>query len=306
MSTYALLCCTLSLIQFIVGIGVLVSNVVCFSLWRGNATAKLQGEINKTLDSFATLITMLSKTFLLEEEATTSAEQLKKAITAHETSFTGLKTSLTDAKLELLDPRIQRAANEYDEIVQIMTRLAQNLTGLRSGCTLQNDILRARRQGRHTDTIAPSSSHDVMAAHTHQALQIKNQPDDQVAVFEQFKKHCSPKMIHLTNTARNVLKELRTSFIYSRAGAHTFKEGSASDSSSDTSQASTLRNLRADLKTALAEFNLSHTRALKRLYRHYPTQERPDPARGESTHEESHRPAIGADRPNEAILTLYL
>lgn len=314
---------------FIVGIGVLISNFVCFTLWPGSAAAKLQGDINKTLDSFATLITMLARTFLLEEEMSTSVKHLKKAINAHEASFTGLKTSLADAKLELLDPRIQRSANEYDAIVKSMTRLAQNLTGLRSGCTLQNDILRARKQRRATlqsesgpkvnrlpedflsEPSEPSESLDRAGGVGHHVLEMRDPAEEQIQVFEQFKQSCGPSLKHLTNTARNALKELRTSFIHSRAaGSSSHRHGyQPSSYEGEVSQTARLRAMRADLKKALADFNLSHSRALKRLYRHYPTEDSSKPARGKTEEQEeldrSGKPAMEA-KPNEAIFTIYL
>ena len=51
---------------YIVAIGTGISTLVCIFIWRGSSTSKLQGDINKTLESFATLLNMISKTFLLE------------------------------------------------------------------------------------------------------------------------------------------------------------------------------------------------------------------------------------------------
>jgi hypothetical protein len=71
---------------FICAIGILISNIVCLTIWRGSAVSLLQGSLNKTLDSFGTLIGMLSSTFMLEEGYATSDARLKEAIKAHEVS----------------------------------------------------------------------------------------------------------------------------------------------------------------------------------------------------------------------------
>ncbi|WAQ89456.1 hypothetical protein PtA15_11A144 [Puccinia triticina] len=125
----------------IVLIGMLISNLTCLGFWKGSATDSLQKDINTTLDSFATLVGMLTKTFLLDETIYTDQDRLKQAIDRHDLSFTSLKGSLDAAVYEFFEPRIQRSQHHYRELVASMNRLAQHLTGLRSGCTLQYELL---------------------------------------------------------------------------------------------------------------------------------------------------------------------
>ena len=65
-------------------LGTVISNIVCFLVWKGSATSKLQcawfllirllvyssfrrGDINKTLESFATLVDLLCHSFLSDD-----------------------------------------------------------------------------------------------------------------------------------------------------------------------------------------------------------------------------------------------
>jgi len=125
----------------IILIGMLISNLTGLCFWTGSATDNLQKDVNNTLDSFATLVGMLTKTFLLDETIYTDQERLKRAIDRHHLSFTSLKASLDAAVYEFFEPRIQRSQDHYRELVRSMNRLAQHLTGLRSGCSLQYEML---------------------------------------------------------------------------------------------------------------------------------------------------------------------
>jgi len=71
---------------------------------------------------------------------------LQKAIDAHQAAFTTLKSSLSQAKYEIFDSRMSGTTKQYDAAVSSMTRLAQGLTGMRAGCSLQWDILKAQRE----------------------------------------------------------------------------------------------------------------------------------------------------------------
>lgn len=137
-------------------IAMFISNLVCLGFWRGSATTRLQLDIDKTLDSFSTLLSMLTKTFLLDESIYTDQASLKKAIDDHHASFTSLKSSLDAASYEFFEARIQRSQESYKELIASINRLAQHLIGLRSGCGLQYELMEAARcqpnNGNETDT----------------------------------------------------------------------------------------------------------------------------------------------------------
>jgi hypothetical protein len=73
---------------------------------------------------------------------------LAEAVNAHEKSFVTLKKNLAEAKKEVLNPKIQRAGKRYDMVVESLTRLAQHLTGMRSGLSLQFSLLLRIREGK--------------------------------------------------------------------------------------------------------------------------------------------------------------
>ncbi|KAK7448857.1 hypothetical protein VKT23_013587 [Stygiomarasmius scandens] len=163
--------------------GAVVSNLVCYIVWPTTATQNLQSNMVKTLDSFSTLLSMLTETFLLEPGAISnhrnSQGRIQRAVEAHQGSFTGLKKSLKEAKSEwLLWGRMRRpdwstlpgrtdrmresvdgygAINStgtehmkgkgrrraYEDAVDSLNRLGQHLNGLRTGTRLQYELTKA-------------------------------------------------------------------------------------------------------------------------------------------------------------------
>ncbi|KAG0696971.1 Fusaric acid resistance protein-like-domain-containing protein [Suillus ampliporus] len=139
----------------IVLVGMMISNVVCFALWPQSATENLQLNMTKTLDSFATLLGMLTNTFLLEEPIRQpSQDKIHKAVENHQASFTSLKKNLSEAKSEwfsgLRGQGGKASRQAYEDAVGSLTRLAQHLNGLRSGTRLQYELTKAHSEGRLT------------------------------------------------------------------------------------------------------------------------------------------------------------
>lgn len=118
--------------------------------------------MNKTLDSFTTLLPMLTRIFLLENDSESHMVDLEKIQTAvdnHQNSFTSLQKNLAEAKTEwVLTGGIGGDINElesipgyseisgrrsYEDTVDSLNRLAQHLNGLRSGTRLQYDLTKA-------------------------------------------------------------------------------------------------------------------------------------------------------------------
>ena len=109
----------------------------------------------KTLDSFSTLISLLTGTFLLKDELFhPSQEKISKAVADHQATFTGLKKYLAEARSERLCNG-PTTSDPYEDAVDSLTRLAQHLNGLRSGTSLQYDFAKAHRDGK----VALRSSH---------------------------------------------------------------------------------------------------------------------------------------------------
>jgi hypothetical protein len=127
--------------------------------------------MTKSLDSFSTLLTMLTNTFLLEEGLQQpSHEKMQKAVENHQNSFTSLKKDLGEAKSEWFygGPGTRRRSDRtgegslsaslvgsatltreydsreaYEDAVDSLNRLAQHLNGLRSGTRLQYELTKA-------------------------------------------------------------------------------------------------------------------------------------------------------------------
>lgn len=182
---------TLLSVSLIVLVGAAVSNLACYTLWPQSATKNLQDDMTKTLDSFVTLLRMLTSTFLLEDEAVEhhhhmpSHDRLQKAIESHQGSFTSLKKNLAEVRSEWFfnggrGSRRARAGGRgagrgsaYGDAVDSLNRLAQHLNGLRSGARMQFDLGRARKErnagadkgkGRECDTGQEQEGEETEAA----------------------------------------------------------------------------------------------------------------------------------------------
>ncbi|GAA6001060.1 hypothetical protein JCM10207_007394 [Rhodosporidiobolus poonsookiae] len=239
-------------------IGSVISNAICFLIWPMSATDKLQADLNKTLSSFGTLVDMLTKTFLLETPSTLRPETLKRAIDTHHSTFTTLKTSLSQAKWEIFDSRIRGHAltAAYDEAVRSLTRLAQGLTGMRAGCSLQWEIMR-RREGEKEGLGGEEDGRMT----------------DEVVVLEKFKEHVGESLQGLTSTSLSVLSLLRSSFARTKAGRRSLHlDGPDDAEAARPLPAEGLVQLRQELETALGLFKREHSRAVKILYRSLPAQ----------------------------------
>ncbi|KAJ8508004.1 hypothetical protein ONZ45_g9692 [Pleurotus djamor] len=94
---------TLLQVSFIILCGSTVSNLVCYVIFPQTATSNLQTNMIKTLDSFSTLLNMLTNAFLLEDGLHHPSQgKLQDAVQAHQGSFTSLKKDMKEAKSEWL------------------------------------------------------------------------------------------------------------------------------------------------------------------------------------------------------------
>ena len=102
------------------------------------------------LDSFATLLQVLTRSFLLDPAFHPKQTKLLRAVEAHQKSFTSLKRNLTEAHSEWRCSPRRMGSNSapYDDAVDSLNRLAQHLGGLRSGTRLQADLTKAHREGK--------------------------------------------------------------------------------------------------------------------------------------------------------------
>ncbi|GAA5842118.1 hypothetical protein JCM3766R1_000012 [Sporobolomyces carnicolor] len=240
-------------VLLIAAIGSVISNAVCLLVWPQSATSKLQADLNRTLNSFSTLVDMLTKTFLLDD-VSTRPQTLQKAIDTHQSTFTTLKASLSQAKYEIYDSRMAGTTRVYDAAVSSMTRLAQGLTGMRAGCSLQWDLIKAQEEAKRTGK-------------GHQDIAKEKQ------VLDAFRDRAGPSLRQLAHTSKQVLSFLRTSFVETNAGAaHRRALENSDDPESGPVRAESLLQLRSELEQSLILFKREHSRAVKILYRSLPSE----------------------------------
>ncbi|UZJ51468.1 hypothetical protein CBS101457_000788 [Exobasidium rhododendri] len=259
--------------------GVMISNVVCFVVWPTSACTSLQRDIRRNLESFSTLLKVLTKAFLMDDikNFNVGSEKIKVAIDDHHRSFTSLKNNLADAKLEApFDMRIRGRVGSYVAVVNSLNVLAQHLGGLRSSCGQQNEIIlsqrarmkeqRARRADEHpvaSQTASkPSSEFQSSENISGYDLTLKDF-DERFAAFSQFLESVGPHMRSLVFTCSRTLKSLTAAF------ATTSSFDTASNPKESRSDVS-FDGLNDDVSAALKRFQHEQTIAIKRLYTVYP------------------------------------
>ncbi|KAI8975478.1 Fusaric acid resistance protein-like-domain-containing protein [Mycotypha africana] len=127
-----------------VAMGTVITVASCILFWPVSAAKKLKKDLNTTLSSYSVLLKLLTKTFLLDNDLPEfkANRTLQSAIESHQASFTSLQKSLKEAKLERFwNSSIRAKADEYDQVIHSMQRLAQHMGGLRSSCGIQFEIM---------------------------------------------------------------------------------------------------------------------------------------------------------------------
>lgn len=127
---------------------------------------------------------------------TTSPEALKRAIDAHQSSFTTLKSSLAQAKFEIFESRMSATTSAYQDAIENMTRLAQGLTGMRASCTLQHRLIRAREDGWFDEMEGNGNEKGLPRSEEEEAERAKLRGE--MLVLERFKERVGPSMKALT------------------------------------------------------------------------------------------------------------
>ncbi|KAF8906572.1 Fusaric acid resistance protein-like-domain-containing protein [Gymnopilus junonius] len=244
--------------------GSLVANLICYLLWPQSAITNLQLSMIKTLDSFSTLLPMLTRIFLLENETSIGMDmdEIQRAIENHQNSFTTLKKNLREAKSEWILSRIFGGEPEaygtsgehpgkqsYEDAVDSLNRLAQHLNGLRSSTRLQHDLMKAsnKRQASKLTGQVPESELDEDDARLEAAA----------AMFDNLVDELGPPLKALSSTSTSTLHHLRDVCVTSRQ-----KKGYA-----DTVQPHEWSDLVAGIEAALVRFESTSNHAVLRLYR---------------------------------------
>ncbi|KAJ3851066.1 hypothetical protein EV368DRAFT_74800 [Lentinula lateritia] len=276
---------TLLQVVFIVLCGAVVSNLICYLIWPQSATDTLRSNMTKTLDSFSTLLGMLTDTFLLEEPLHPRSQgRIQRAVEAHQSSFTSLKKNLKEASSEWIfwgryrtpssgaftklargsapirDPDNDGGRRRaYQDAVDSLNRLAQHLNGLRSGTRLQFELTQAgavERKARSKKTHGVTSSKTGPLVDVSLADSMVEDYDEETAMlkaaavmFGDLVDDLGPPMKALSSTCTTGLKRLRESFILSQQNHRQFDE------------------LIESIEAALLRFESTSNHAMMRLYR---------------------------------------
>ncbi|KAF9237441.1 Fusaric acid resistance protein-like-domain-containing protein [Melanogaster broomeanus] len=290
---------TLLLVSSTVLVGTVISNLVCFLMWPQSATYNLQVNMTKTLDSFATLFGMVTNTFLLEEPIRKpSNEKMQKAVESHQSSFTSLKKSLAEARSEwfgILDERDSVLSRQaYGDAVDSLTRLAQHLSGLRSGTKLQYELTKAQSEGklvlqRSHDNAEDGHAPSGMKGRTHYAVASHTDDLEEVLLraaadmFGDLVDDIGPPLKALSNTCTSCLKKLREAFVNSR-----------DTQQCQMTQAQDFHKIIDGIDRALFTFESTSNHAVLRLYR-----------RSNFSSEPSRDNPLMADTEQEHIFLIY-
>ncbi|KAF9038642.1 Fusaric acid resistance protein-like-domain-containing protein [Panaeolus papilionaceus] len=272
---------TLLQVSVIYLFGALVSNLVCYLLWPQTARSNLQTSMTKTLGGLSTLLPMLTTTFLLEGDGTShfvNMDKIKTAVANHQNSFTNLRKYLKEAKNEWILTGTSASADllgrrAYEDAVDSLNRLAQHLNGLRSGTSLQHDLIKAgltQKTSRIHGGNRPSQ-------------QAVDEDSDEAAglraaatVFNQLVHDLAPPLKALSNCSTSTLQRLQEACTRSTKDAKR---------ASDIIHPNEFTELIEGIETSMTQFELISNNAVMRLYR-----------QGEQD---------GHDPGNEAILLVF-
>lgn len=276
-------------VTLVVLVGVLISNIVCFTVWPQSACTSLQYDIQRNLKSFSTLLGVLTKTFLMEDinEFSIKSKRIKAAIDNHHDSFISLKKDLEEAKLEApFDQRIRGRISSYVRVVDSLNVLAQHLGGLRTSCTLQHEMVqskpghearsgsRAASRSNTTSVYLDGDGQDVSV--TVQSPTGVDDPDEFItpqkikppqSAFDHYLETLGPHVRNLVSTCGKTLRGLTTAF------EATVKAIDSSDGYKRNVQDDETFDIMAQMvRNALKEFKHERTVAIKRSYSVYPRQ----------------------------------
>lgn len=254
---------------------VCITNLVCITVVPVSATSNLQKSISKSLNSFSTLLDLLTSTFLLEKSTVKEKGlTLKDAVRDHSAAFKTLQKDLSEAKHErVLDGRIRgRNLQLYDAAIVSLGRLAQHLSSLRSSTRLQESLVRASREGRISLEVGAErgrskisiSEVDAIDDERGQGLSEDMDIATSVHLFLKFREIAGTQMDDL-NVSNNCFDDVNW-LDCEQTRCDQALEAVQALSQARQMPCIDLPLIRSKLATSLKEFTLSSSRAIKRVY----------------------------------------
>ncbi|PPQ71156.1 hypothetical protein CVT24_009837 [Panaeolus cyanescens] len=253
---------TLVQVSVIFLFGALVSNLVCYFLWPQTARSNLQSSMIKTLEGLSTLLPMLTSTFLLEGDGTShfvNMDKIKTAVANHQSSFTSLRKYLKEAKNEWILTGTSASADllgrrAYEDAVDSLNRLAQHLNGLRSGTSLQHDLIQAGLTQKSSKFYKGKSPHQAVDEEGNEAEGLKAA----AAVFNQLVDDLAPPLKALSACSTLTLRRLQEA---------SFRSTKESRRLSDVIHPTEFTDLIEGIEASMTQFELVSNDAVMRLYR---------------------------------------
>ncbi|CAA7263185.1 unnamed protein product [Cyclocybe aegerita] len=296
----------------IVLFGSAISNLVCFLLWPQNAISNLQNSMTQTLESFSTLLPMITKIFLLENDTEShilDMEKVQKAVESHQNSFTSLRKNLREAKSEWIFTRAYEdvahdfsagtgsssvsGRESYEEAVDCLNRLGQHLNGLRSGTRLQYELTKAglKRQADRRGNGDLSHPSDSRAVEDEQVL-LKAA----AAMFGDLVDELGPPMRALASASTSTLNRLQEVCLQSKQN---LKRHSVMEPHE-------FADLVDGIEAALVRFESTSNHAVLRLYRRSDASQyvRPSTSSSESVAGSSSESRL-TEGDNENVFLVY-
>ena len=286
-------------------------------MFPSSATNRLETSISRSLQSFSTLLDLLTSTFLLKRNVAKGTPlSLKDAIKSHAAAFNKLKTDLAEAKNErLVDSRIRGHNLElYDALIGSLTRLAQHLAGLRGGTRLQEGLIKASRDGRiQLDIIQNQDSKNDFSI---SVLENPASPGpglaqdidvmESVNLFHKFRDLAGHEMDSLV--VRTAFESHSSRQDYCEEALESIQTVSKRENQTSAG----ISEIRNQLASSLRKFSISSSQAIKRLYAGPRRRtgiygdDGESESGGEDTDESTPRGEDPSGGPNETVFLIYL
>ncbi|KAF8475692.1 Fusaric acid resistance protein-like-domain-containing protein [Kalaharituber pfeilii] len=230
-----------SQVTTILFMAIFASGFVAFTFWPSSARDELRKSMVKSTDSFSTMLSMITRSFLTGSEEPLHHPQFREAATYHRSVFTSLSKQLVEAKYEHYVFGSEHQYRLERKLVDCMQQLAQHIGGLQSASKSQLTLLQQQTSGAVTpqapiptphsssesgpatlftppaDVLSPLFTHSPPTPSTETPSMDaipevpEDRPDNQVNIFEQFIYHLGPPMKSLVYTLKTMLDNLPSS-----------------------------------------------------------------------------------------------
>ena len=124
-------------VMIMICMGVCATTAVSFLISPVSARTDLRDDLAQVTDSFADLLTMITRGFLTGQEEELHQQAFDDALKKYKKLFTSLTKNLKEARNEHYVLGTEREYAMYAQLVNCMQRLGQNIGGLRSAATTE-------------------------------------------------------------------------------------------------------------------------------------------------------------------------